>query len=251
MDPLSQLVNHWKEIYSSSDPLAEIKKHDFDVPDSIKNNFQFDVYPEPFYGYLNEDISKDGLLLLINPGEFNGTKDEINKLNEFIKERYTLWSKEQYKNEKVLLGKVNSKSFNWRQSKKRQLNRIISPEKIDFLHTMELFPYHSKKWKSLPNDAKEWLFNSKTTKLNFEVIEYLVKNKKVNYVYGIGIGWIEIFASFGYDPKEYYEFKNGNGNYSHRLFIYKVNSEATPIVIYVGHGMNFPRNSEVVSYMKP
>jgi len=247
VNPVDQLVSHWKEIYNSNSPEKELLLHDGEVPKEITHYFQFELYPEPFYGYLNDVLSNDALLLLINPGEFKGNAEEISRLNSFTKERYTIWTKREYLNEKDLLRKIAPKSIEWRNRKKKQVERVIpNPKKVNFLHTMELFPYHSKNWTGLSERAKSWMLNTKTTKLNFEAIKYLTVARKINNIIGIGINWLDIFERFGYQPTYYQPFYNDKGNFTHRVFSYQLSEAATPIIIYVANSMHLPKDPNVI-----
>jgi hypothetical protein len=251
MNPVNQLVNHWKAIYQSENPLKEIIKHDGEVPKGIKDNFQFELYPEPYYGYLNEDISEDALLLLINPGLYDGTPEEIDSHNAFTKERYSTWTKNEYIKEKHYLGQVNPVSLNWREKKKKQMERVIPhPNKIPFLHTMELFPYHSKSWSGLSSEAKSWLMNNETTRMNFEAIKYIAEHNETRYIIGIGINWIDIFERFGCKPVSYKPFYNSKGNYAHRVYHFQLSKGATPILIYVACSMYLPKDPMVLAYFE-
>jgi hypothetical protein len=251
LNPVEQLVHHWKTIYQSDDPLNEIIKHDGEIPKQISNHFQFELYPEPFYGYLSEDISQDALLLLINPGLYEGSPEEIARLNAFTKERYATWTKDEYENEKIYLGNVNPKSYKWREGKRKQMERVIpQPKRVPFLHTMELFPYHSKKWSDLPENAKTWLLNNKTTCMNFEAIKYMAEHNKTKSIIGIGINWIDIFKQFKVEPISYKTFNNSKGNVGHRVFHFQLSENATPILIYVACSMHLPKDARVINYFE-
>lgn len=60
---------------------------------------------ESFYVYLGEDMTKDALLLLINPGSVDEEEKVCSdkEFNEFHRDRYLNWKRNEYFKEKGLL----------------------------------------------------------------------------------------------------------------------------------------------------
>lgn len=253
---LENFIDFWENIFSSENPLAKIYSMDGEMPQNLSKWFQYDipVYPEPFYGYFKEDMTKDVLLLLINPGQLQNDVKELKRLNSFTVDRIINWKKEDYLNDTARLEKVNNLAVKWRRTMQNSINNIIGSAK--YYHTIELFPYHSKTWKSFNKAEKEWYYNTKSFKLLIDAIIDIANSKKVKYILAKGKDWIEVLEKNNFkligEPEIIY--KNETGGISHRIYKYRYegNESSLPIVIHIsgGGGMFFPKDQEAVNCIR-
>jgi hypothetical protein len=224
------------------------------MPEFIKEKFCVEYYPEPFYGYIHEDMSNDVLMPLINPGQvdeeflqkFFGTsskEETVIKSNFNVKNRHLNWNKDDFlfNEDKEYLGRE------WRRKKLNQCKKIIGND-ISFLHTIEFFPFHSANWNMRKNIKEDWIYSLETTNLFVNAIEEVSRNRLVKHILGVGKDWVTILES--YKSKffmESYEVMTGpKGGRAHSIYKFKpINSiNPLPIVIYSGVSMNLPVNDE-------
>src|SRR5687767_10751923 len=66
--PLQRFTTHWREIYQSDDPWAALAPFEGTLPPELLRQMDRRLFPGPFYGLWSDDLSQDGVLLLINPG---------------------------------------------------------------------------------------------------------------------------------------------------------------------------------------
>ncbi|OOM78801.1 hypothetical protein [Clostridium sp. BL-8] len=248
-NPVSELLKYYRRIYQSKDPIKEILKVEGEIPKSVKEKIQSQFSPEPFYGY------KDALLLLINPGEVSSEKnvcsDEM--FNKFHKDRYLNWTRKEYLEEGERLKEIHRIGNKWREKRREEINNIVSPEEVPFMHTMEFFPYHSKQFNFGSKTNMEWMCDLKTSELLMKSIKYIAEHNKVKYIFGIGLPWVTIFEYYRLKPCEVKEWKNPNtGKYRFRLFKYKFEGNSVPVIISIlGSGrIALPKNSEVVEVIR-
>lgn len=247
---IKEFNDYWKNFFNQ-----EVRDYNDvfnQMPSSVKQYFDFEYLPEPFYGYLTEDMKEDVVLLLLNPGGidikvqqqfFNSTAPEtlIELSNGYVKNRHLKWSKTDYiKNEQF-----NYPGREWRRKKLSQCEKIVG-HPIPFLHTVELFPFHSKNWIMKKNIKEDWLYELKSTQLFVNAIEAISKNKSSKYILGIGKDWIDVLSRF---PEKFYLANNKvivgpKGGRAHSIYQFKLVSEenALPIIIYSGVSMNLPVN---------
>ena len=258
-NPVEQLLSYYRNIYSSENLIEEIMKIEGDMPQAIKENIQLKYAAEPFYGYFDDDMSKDALLLLINPGEVDENRGFCSayEFNEFHKERYLNWTKNEYFEDSERLKKIHPSGNRWRESRKREINRIINfkefIEEIPFLHTIEFFPFHSKKFNFASPNNMDCMCKSKSSSLIFEAIKYMAEQHKVKCIFGIGLPWITIFEKYGVKACDKREYKNeSTGRYRFRLYKYKFAENSVPIIISIsGAGkISIPSNPEIVDEIR-
>src|SRR5690606_37070125 len=98
---IKEFNDYWKNFFNQ-----EVRDYNDvfnQMPRSVKQYFDFEYLPEPFYGYLTEDMKEDVVLLLLNPGGidikvqqqfFNSTAPEtlIELSNGYVKNRHLIWS---------------------------------------------------------------------------------------------------------------------------------------------------------------
>lgn len=258
-DSVIKLDSYWKDFFSPANNLnIESNFEGFEnIPLKIKEKFQLDFFPEPFYGYFHDDMSNDVLVPLINPGQisaeslqtlFPSPSNEITKMlsNNHIKERHLTWTKEDYiKREQEFIDIQGEK--NWRNTKFKQCKTIVGNE-IGFMHTIEFFPFHSASWNISKQLQENWLYSLKTTKLAIDAIEEISKKRLVKHIIGIGKVWVDILN--WYEEKffleSYQELRGPNGGRAHNIYRFKLKNSPTslPIVIYSGSSMNLPTKDE-------
>ncbi|RFB12728.1 hypothetical protein DZB84_18430 [Bacillus sp. HNG] len=254
---LSELNEYWIDFFKSKKNSDIINYTDEfgDIPQHIRKKFQFDFFPEPFYGYLHEDMSNDVLVPLINPGQISVESlkplfptspiESVRTLsNNRIKERHLTWNKKDYLQGEINLLQGNQK---WRSTKFNQC-KIIMGEDIGFLHTIEFFPFHSARWNLSRELQEKWIYSLKPTKLAINAIEEISKERKVKHILGIGKVWATIlnWHKDKFSLEEYQELYGPKGGRSHIVYKYKpLNSPSSlPIVIYSGSSMHLPTKDE-------
>ncbi|MBB3114507.1 hypothetical protein FHS18_006628 [Paenibacillus phyllosphaerae] len=255
---ITSLISHWENKFLEQTELTQYTSGpDYSlVPSNIQNLFRYELFPQPFYGYLNDDMSEDIFMPLLNPGPvsekqvkelFKGLDyDEAKRQwNKVIIERHTKgWTKEKFldreKEYDLLLGPSH-----WRRKKLEQVQRVIGG--VSFLHTVELFPFHSDRWKAGMVSQEKWFRDMPSTQLAIESIEEIAALRLVKHILGVGLPWADILKSY---PNKFYldgdpVFLFGSkGRIAHRFFKFKpkMNSKGLPIVIYSGCSMNLPVN---------
>lgn len=253
---LLELYYFWREFYTKQkDVTSPYYDEVFDgMPEFIKEKFLVEYFPEPFYGYINEDISNDILMPLINPGQLDETflqnffgtssiEETVKKSNYYVKNRHLNWNKDDFfLNEgKEYLGRE------WRKKRLNQCKKIIGND-ISFLHTIEFFPFHSANWNMKKNIKEDWIYSLETTSLFVNAIEEVSRNRLVKHIIGIGKDWVTILEN--YKSKFFLEsheiIKGPKGGRAHSIYKFKpLNSiNPLPIVIYSGVSMNLPVNDK-------
>lgn len=258
-EAVAELNSFWIDFFSSQNPnkIGSYIDGFGNIPLNIKEKFQLDFYPEPFYGYFHEDMTNDILVPLINPGQisveslkqfFPSSSDErtIALSNNHIKERHLTWNKEDYvRREKEFIRIQGEK--NWRNIKFKQCKKLIGDD-IGFMHTIEFFPYHSASWNVTKELQENWIYNLESTKLAINAIEEISKKHLVKHIIGIGKVWASIldFYEDMFYLESYQELYGPNGGRAHNIYKYKpLNSPSSlPIVIYSGSSMHLPTKDE-------
>ena len=261
---LVKLNTYWSDFFEklNGKELDSIIEGLGEIPPKFKKKFQLEYYPEPFYGYILEDMTNDVLVPLINPGEIK--KEDLSLLfesesfeqtitlsNNHIKERHLTWNKDDYlRREKEFLEIIGEKE--WRNQRFKQCRNIIGKD-IDFMHTIEFFPFHSKKF-TINKSEEKWLQEHKYTQLSIDAIEEISKKRLVKHIICIGKVWITILKL--YDEKfklESHEQLYGpNGGIAHTIYKFKPidSPNALPIVVYSGPSMSLPREERAVNIMR-
>lgn len=273
---LKGLIDYWDKIFLAEDPFQTIL--DLENSDKLRTiisqKFDLRYYPEPFYGYFKEDMKTDILFLLLNPGQERvaelenrfpaETLAESRRLwNESTKLRHINWTKADFhKEEKNIY--ASEKWRNDRLVKALEIldeykNEYVPPEKC-FLHTAEFFPFRSKNF----NISNDWIFNLNATKHMLGALKEITLKNKVRYIFGVSKSWFDILEHKNgiFEPKRIIRVtlkkKNSDPNsksYSHRMALYSLTEEATPILVYKAWGssrMNLPSNElavKIIRYM--
>lgn len=271
---LKSLIDYWDKVFLAEDPFQTIL--DLENSDKLRTiiNQKFDLryYPEPFYGYFKEDMKQDILFLLLNPGqermaELEGrfpaeTLEESRRLwNESTKLRHINWTKADFHKEEKNIYAYDD----WRYKRLvRSLeildeykNEYVPPEKC-FLHTAEFFPFRSKNF-DISND---WIFNLNATKHMLGALKEITLKNKVRYIFGVSKSWFDILEHKNgiFEPERIIRVtlkrKDSDPNstsYSHRMSLYRLTEESSPILIYKGWGaqnMNLPTNKLAVKIIR-
>lgn len=246
----SDYFKYWREIFSATSPRDKIEKIEGKIPSAVSSVVNFDFYPEPFFGPLEEIKMNDAILLLINPGNIEGSEEEAKLHNKLTKERYLKWDRKDYLASDCEIAKHNKKGLAWRCATKRSMERILDRE-VEFLHTVEFFPFHSKSWNISNREVKNYILNMNATKHSMAFIRYLCERNEKIPIIGIGKPWLDVFQAFGYKPiQEKLIIKAETGNASHRLYQFRFSNDSSPVVIYSASSMKLPSNDEAMGIMR-
>jgi hypothetical protein len=271
---LDGLINHWKNIFSSDNPfetLLNLENND-DLRKIIKKKFDLRYLPEPFYGYLDGDTSTDILFLLLNPGQERESElkerftaptiEESRRLwNESTQHRHLSWTKQDYLNEEKRIY-VSDK---WRYDRLVSALSVLGeydgnyvPPDRCFLHTAEFFPFRSKTFDVTNN----WIFELQSTRYLLGALRDISLHNKVRFIFGVSKSWFDILdCSNGiFEPMREIRVtlkkKSSDPNsdtYSHRMALYRLEKDATPILIFKAWGssrMNLPVNKTAVKIIR-
>jgi len=242
MNGLRKFVMYWKDIFSAQDPIKALGLSEYERE---LGRFQIEVAPEPFYGYFHEEesMSNDVLLLLLNPG----AKDERTNdkgWNDSVKARYVnLWSKDEYLRQEEILRKQNP----WRDKRLNQTKGIVGD--VEFLHTMEFFPFHSKKDVLTENFKRKWVSDFQLADLTYHALKDIAVNRKVKQIFSVSNDWIRFFEKYGVPlEKEVILKKHKGKEYSFAFKMYRFSEGGLPILFcdLNGSPVNLPRNAFAV-----
>lgn len=252
VSPLLQFTNYWRQIYSDTNPRARLVVYDHIELQEVMRRMDSRHFPEPFYGLWDDDLSRDGVLLLINPGQVPFDDHVVERINQDVQVRYSRWTKAEYlhhdSNSEQKSGDIG---LQWRLRRKQQAERILG-DKLDFLHIIEYFPYHSKSWATLSAEAKHYVAKLQSTRLALDAVIDIATNHKARFVFGIGQPWAEVLKMQGYELHCEELSKPGSKRFSHRFYWTKVTATALTIIIYVSGagGMNLPTMPEAVAVIR-
>lgn len=253
------LQTYWEKEFKK-----QISLNEFSVEDNHFNNlskktlskFNFEFYPQPFYGYFDDDMSNDILMPLINPGaismsnlskQFPTSTNEESKVlwNKEIYERHTgQWTKDTYHQKELEYDVIyEGRSRHWRGKKMIQVRNLLG-QNIEFLHTIEFFPFHSDRWGSMSVEDKKLLYNLPSTVLSISALEDIASRRLVKHILGVGKPWVEILSYYSNLFKKVDEkiLPGPKGNTGQRFYKYKPlqNPDGLPIVIYSASSMHIP-----------
>ena len=258
---IEKLNSYWKEYFEEA-ILTDFQLNPNkikSVPEEIESKFQTEFAPEPFYGYLTENISNDILMLLINPGEkdvnslriyypeFAHLDDEslIKMSNHHIAFRHLHWGKNDFLKRELEFNKIPR---DWRTKMKKMCEKAFKM-KFDFLHTIEFFPYHSKNWKISKALKQEWIEQIEATNLAINAIHELSVERKPKRIIGIGKSWVEVLEHYNnlFELVREEKILGPSGKkYAHRFYQFKAKGypDSLPIVIYVASAIILPIETE-------
>ncbi|WP_053375531.1 hypothetical protein [Paenibacillus sp. FJAT-27812] len=268
---VQHLVNEWRRVYSGDKPLDVLREIDGEYTAELKEEMlQSDfLYPEPFYGPFEEDMTKDLLLLLMNPG---GVKDQAQystAINKNTISRYTSWRRKDFLQEcgrldktklvipskrnicdqSCILHNLSCDGCRWRRTRYREAKFDVNLS-FDLINTMEYIPYHSKNYNDL-RSVQPWLLKAKTTKMAFEAVCEISRNHLVKHIISLGSAWIEIFRIHDFLPVENITVRSSTGTALGTLLRYQIGDSALPIVIHLyKRRVRFPVRRSVVNEMR-
>lgn len=183
------------------------------------------------------------LLLLLNPG----AKDELTSeegLNASVKNRYVdLWSKDEYFRQEKILRKQNR----WRDKRLNQAEGIVG--EVGFLHTMEFFPFHSRKDELTEHFKRKWVSNFPLADLTYQALKDIAVNRKVKQIFSVSNDWIRFLEKHDVQlEKEVILKKHGGKDYSFAFKMYRFAEGGLPVLFcdLKGSPINLPRNAIAV-----
>lgn len=252
LSPLMAFTAYWKSVYDQTNPLEHLSLYQQSALRQLISRMDVRHYPEPYYGLWDDCLQEDGVLLLINPGEVRFDDETVHRINQGVQQRFRSWNKDDYLNhDRDNLTNRHDIGLQWRVKRKAQAERIIE-QSIRFLHIIEYFPYHSKRWNTLTTEERQCISTLSVTQLAMQAIIDIAQYKKARFIFGIGEPWADIFRQHGFALQKE-ELRKPNGKrFSHRLYWVKPTETALPIIIYVSGagGMSLPQEQDVVSRIR-
>lgn len=188
VNDVSAFINYWNDKFTGSasqtrDWLASVT---YSMPKkmitSIQKLCEVPLFPEPYFGHLGADTSNDILMLLLNPGE---VREALGEVNAQAIERFRTWTKDEYLSEK---DKIPSVAYKWRQARLKEACRIIDCGDSSihrFLHTVEYFPFHSKKFDFLNSKSRAWISEWEATRFMMNAVRSISRESKVQFIFAI------------------------------------------------------------------
>ncbi|MCG9107002.1 hypothetical protein LH433_09610 [Laribacter hongkongensis] len=247
---MPEIIEFWRNIFLSENPLQALEKIEGKLPLELNRFIDLEhSYPEPYFGPLDDIHSNDAILLLINPGNIQVAQENIKEHNDFIRERFLSWNRHDYLNCEERLHVHSIAGLQWRNAMQEQMERVLD-RKIEFLHTIEFFPFHSKSWGHLSKRGAQYLLEMGSTKASMNLIRQLSLSKHRIPILGIGRPWLDVFEKFNHPCVDEYSSDPGNPRAGHRVYKINVTEEGTPVVIYSSCGMHFPRAIEPVKKIR-
>lgn len=262
---IKELVTYWRESYLNQKDLVsfQVDQSIFNgISERTRNKFKFNFFPQPFYGYFEEDMKNDVLMPLINPGpktiedvikEFPSSSDIESTIqwNLNIVERHCTpkWTKEVFhKKEQEYDGIYGGRNQHWRGKMFGKVQKLLGDD-IEFLHTIEFFPYHSDRWDVSKKEQKR-LYQLHSTILAIKALEEIAVTRAVRHIIGIGLPWTEILSHYSdlFVLEDWTPLKGPTGSVGQRIFKFKPvrNPNGLPIVIYTTSSVTLPTNKEAV-----
>jgi hypothetical protein len=238
---LQGFISYWQGVFSSDDPIHALGLRSYEKEMA---QLQIETAPEPYYGHFHEDMTNDVLLLLLNPG----AKDERTSKegwNESVKDRYVnMWSKNEYFRQEEILKQQNP----WRYKRMNQAKGIVG--EVGFLHTMEFFPFHSRKDELTDIFKRKWVNEFELADLTYNALKEIAVNRKVKHIFSVSNDWIRLLEKHDVPLKMEVILKKHSGkDYSFAFKVYQIAEGALPILFcdLKGSPINLPRNPFAVT----
>jgi len=253
VDDVRAFMQYWNDRYASEDLDEQLISMVNSMPSKIKMSIQklddVPLFPEPYFGHLHDDTSNDILLLLLNPGE---VRQDAHEVNMQTIERFRTWSKGDYLAEE---DKIPDDAFKWRDARRKDACRIIDGANMPnfrFLHTIEYFPFHSKKFDFLNSKSRRWISEWNATQLMIKAVKQISLESRVCFIFAIGILWTTLLEDYGFEQQSFITL--GPKKNSHRIWKYQLRDlpDSLPIVVYVsGAGrIGLPTDAEASSVIR-
>jgi hypothetical protein len=268
---VQKLVDEWRKTYKSENPLQALREIDGNYPPELveeMNQSDF-LLPEPFYGPFEQNMKNDLLILLMNPGQVEQQVKYAPIINQRTIERYSRLKRNDFLQE---CGRLDQEKISiprnrnicdtscvlhdqawdgcrWRRIRYREAKFDVKLS-FDLLNTMEYIPYHSKRYNDLAS-IQEWMHNANSTKMAFDAVREIAKNRLVKHIVSLGGAWIRIMKSHGYLPVEDKTIRSSSGSVLGRLLKYQITESALPIVIHlIAAAVKFPARPSVINEMR-
>jgi hypothetical protein len=252
LSPLQHFTDHWRAIYQSDDPRDALAAFEGSLPEELLRHMDRRLFPEPFYGLWDGDLSQDGVLLLINPGAGPASDGEAQGWNAGIRHRFATWGQAEYlAYDADPRQRAENLGMRWRLLRQRQAERATGLT-TRFMHIIESCPYHSPRWASLSHEAREQIARLPSTRLALAAILDIARHRRTRWVLGIGEPWRELLRWHGLEGETREIQRAGRKRFAHRFTCYRVAPDALPIIIYSSGagGMNLPRDEEAVRVLR-
>lgn len=281
MSAVKELVEYWKDFYKRRmnanqivnellSPLKEYPNKQFgtvyhSVMDAIGDQSTF--YPEPYFGFLEQmDPEHDVLGLFMNPGPVK--HEDILEWNEEVIRQYTEWGHNYFLSECGVMDDQNlvPKSFPmcncflkdrhekgcniWRRKRYLEIRKDFRLN-LRFLHTMEMFPFHSKVWDGRIKSHLKKIADLDFMKLTLNAVQELSIQRKVKCIMAVGQVWESIF-----DKKiDWYSVtkKQFSGSIGVRVIHYQASPNSSPVIVMVRRtqaGVRFTENIEAQKFIR-
>jgi hypothetical protein len=274
MSALQGFITFWKEFYSRRpDPAAAVQELLGDVKELYPVAFdsmmeaigdQAQYYPEHFYGFFGEenvDTSNDVLGLFMNPGPVT---DATSSWNDEVVKQYIGRTPDYFLQECGVKDKdTNTSGFpsctchlrdkgengcnEWRRKRFREIRQDLGFKDLRFLHSMELFPYHSQNFDSRITGHLEKIVNLPFMQLALNAVKEMAVHNKVRAIIAVGATWERIF-----DAMEWYhtEKKEFTGQIK-RVAYYQASPTSSPVIVIVRYfKVSFKGTEESNHYLR-
>lgn len=257
MGAVERLVDYWNAFYLDKTngeqivkellgPLKEIplRSRKFGtVYDSVTDAIgdQIGFYPEAYFGFLNDDIREDVLGLFMNPGAVDRATAEW---NDEVVRQYTEWKPEKYLEEcgvhdaaeasprsgtcGCYLSDRNEDGCRWRRERYGELRTRFGLSGFRYLHSMELFPFHSRKFDKRIKDHLLKMVDMPFIQLTLQAVREISEQNRVRAIVGIGKAWEDALDTMNWHSKTIEKFE---GSVPTRVIRYQSTACATPILI--------------------
>lgn len=227
-------------------------------------------YPEPYFGFIGKgtDTSNDALGLFMNPGKARNPTVFWN--DEVVKQYLEMTPLSMLQECGVSdMGNFGSKPFtpckcymkekeesgcnSWRRRRYYELRVDIGKKSADanirFLHSQEIFPFHSKNFDSRIKSHLEAIYTLPFMRLALDAIKEIAEQNTVKYIFAIGVDWEHIFDTMDWFSSNKALFSTGPIK---RVAHYQSSKTSSPIITIVRRVPNvmFNGNNESNEYIR-
>ncbi|OZQ62753.1 hypothetical protein [Paenibacillus odorifer] len=239
---------------TAANMLEFYKTDEIRINHKLSNEVLTHIVPEPYYGPFHDMKEEDVLVLLLNPG----TGDEniyLDDWNDQIRSRYqSFWSRKEY----FAFDEDLKSRSNWREVCKNQTAQIINHDGFvfDFLHTMEFFPFRSKKDTLTAAFKNAWVNHYPEGEIQFQALRDIAINKMVKYILAPSFAWQLFFEKHGIQPEKEMILRKSTSKstrgYSFNLALYRFPEGGTPVLFCrtAQPGMGLPTNQSALRVMR-
>lgn len=282
MSAIEKLVDFWNSFYNRQldgeqiveellSPLKEIPNNRYgtvyhSVMDAIGD--QSIYYPEPYFGFIDQmDANRDVLALFMNPGSVDHS--QALEWNEGVIRQYTEWKPEHFLRECGVNDALNTVTGSfpectcylkdrhqrgcniWRRKRFLELRRDFNITDLRFLHTMEMFPFHSKVWDGRIKNHLTKMSNLEFMKLTLNAVQEIATQRRVKCILAVGKVWEDMFDQrmnwYSNTKKQF------SGSIGVRVAHYQATPDSSPVIVMVRQvqgGVKFTENQEAQKYIR-